>query len=47
MSNVLYKIFKIPHEKALNARWLHWFHYDTLAEKNSLHGHSNESWING
>ena len=31
----------------LNSIYLYWFHNDTLAENNSLNGHSNEPWING
>ena len=35
------------HEKMLNAIYLYLFHNDTLAENNSLNGHSNEPWISG
>ena len=47
MINILYEMIKILHEKMLNAIYLYWFHNDTLAENNSLNGHSNEPWING
>ena len=42
--NILYEMIKILHEKILNAIYLYWFHNDTLAENNSLNGHSNEPW---
>ena len=42
MINILYEMIKIMHEKMLNAIYLYWFHNDTLAENNSLNGHSNE-----
>ena len=47
MINILYEMIKILHEKMLNAIYLYWFHNDTLAENNSLNGHSNQPWING
>ena len=47
MINILYEMIDILHEKILNAIYLHWFHNDTLAEKNSLNGHSKKAWING
>ena len=47
MINILYEMIKILHVKMLNAIYLYWFHNDTLAENNSLNGHSNEPWING
>ena len=40
-------MIKILHEKMLNGGYLCWFHNNTLAENNSLNGHSNEPWING
>ena len=45
--NILQGTIKILHEKMLNAIYLYWFHNDTLAENNSLNGHSNKPWING
>ena len=47
MINVLYEMINILHEKMLNAIYLYWFPNDTLAENNSLNGHSNQPWING
>ena len=47
MINILYKMIKILHEKMLNAIYLYWFHNGTLAEDDSLNGHSNKPWING
>ena len=46
MINILYEMIKILLEKMLNAKYLCWFYNDTLAENNSLTGHSNETWIN-
>ena len=31
----------------LNPVYFYWFVNDTLAENNSLNGHSNEPWVNG
>ena len=42
MINILYEMIKILCEKMLDAIYLYWFHNDTLAENNSLIGHSNE-----
>ena len=47
MINILYEMIAILHEKILNLIDLYWFLNDTLAENNSLYGHSNEPWING
>ena len=47
MINILYEMIKILHKKMLNAICLYWFHNDTLAENNSLNGHSNQPLING
>ena len=49
MINILYEMIKILHVKMQYmqyAIYLYWFHNDTLAENNSLNGHSNEPWIN-
>ena len=40
--NILYEMIKILHEKMLYAIYLYWFHNDTLAENNTLNGHSNQ-----
>ena len=42
MINILCETIKILQEKILNAIYLYSFHNDTLAENNSLNGHSNE-----
>ena len=47
MVNILYYTIKMLHKKMLNAKFLSSFHNYTLAENNSLNGHSNEPWING
>ena len=47
MINILDEIITIMHENMLNAIYLYWFYNDTLAENNSLKGHSNETRING
>ena len=47
MINILYEMIKMLHEKMFNTIYLYWLHNDTLAENNSLNGHSNEPWING
>ena len=47
MIKILYEMIKILHVKILNVIYLYWLHNDTLAEKTSLNGHSNEQWING
>ena len=47
MTNILYEIIKILHEKLLNAIYLYWFHNDAAErENNSLNGRSNKPWIN-
>ena len=45
--NILYEMIKILPEKTLNTIYLYWFYNDTLADYNSLNGHSNQPWING
>ena len=42
MIHISYETIKVLREKMLNAIYLYWFHNDTLAENNSLNGHSNE-----
>ena len=42
MINILCEMIKILHEKMLNAIYLYLFYNDTLAENNSLNGHSNQ-----
>ena len=47
MIKILYQMFKILHEKMLNAIYLNWFRKAASEKNNSLDGHSNEPWING
>ena len=43
MIKILYEMIKIMDKKMLSAIYLYCFHNDTLAENNSLNGHSNET----
>ena len=42
MITISCKMIKIVDEKMFNVTAFYWFHNDTLAENNSLNGHSNE-----